>query len=257
MTVDFMGYKIFAGDIDACASEMAAEAASGRRDCRTMACLNPHSYVMARDDPDFRAALRGVDWLLPDGAGVVIAARHLDLPIPQRVTGPDTFLAVMARLDASGGSVFFLGASEETLVKIRRRMAAEYPGAVLAGTYSPPYKPNFSETDNAEMIAAVNVAQPDVLWVGMTAPKQELWLATHRGELDVGVAGAIGAAFDFFAGTVQRSPAIFRMLGLEWLPRLVQQPRRLWRRMLISAPIFLADVRRERQRKKQNPAESE
>jgi N-acetylglucosaminyldiphosphoundecaprenol N-acetyl-beta-D-mannosaminyltransferase len=99
------------------------------------------------------------------------------------------------------------------------------------------------------MIAAVNAVRPDVLWVGMTAPKQEKWLAKHRVDLDVGVAGAVGAAFDFFAGTVKRSPRMFRELGLEWLPRLIQQPLRLWRRIFISVPVFFAEVERDRKRR--------
>jgi len=249
MPVSFLGYPVFAGDVAACAEEIASEASSGKRDCRIMACINPHSYVVARDDTAFRSALRSADWLVPDGAGVVMAARWLGLPIRERVAGPDVFLAVMERLDQRKGSVFFLGASDATLAKIHARIAADYPGVVLAGTYSPPFRPEFTTEDNTAMIAAVNAARPDVLWVGMTAPKQEKWLSMHRANLKVGAAGAVGAAFDFFAGTVKRSPKVFRVLGLEWLPRLLQQPRRLWRRMFVSAPVFLAEVQRERQRR--------
>jgi N-acetylglucosaminyldiphosphoundecaprenol N-acetyl-beta-D-mannosaminyltransferase len=248
-TIDILGYDVFSGTVAECADAMVAAGAGGARECRVMACLNPHSYAVAREDTQFNAALYATDWLLPDGAGVVMAARWLGRPLGGRVTGPDTFMAALEKLDARGGSVFFLGSTEEVLTKIRDRMARDFPKVTVAGTYSPPYKPSFSAEDNAVMIAAINATSPDLLWVGMTAPKQEKWLIEHRDQLQVGVAGAVGAAFDFFAGTVKRSPAIFRKLGLEWLPRLVQQPRRLWRRMFVSAPIFLLDVYRETRRR--------
>lgn len=250
MGIDFLGYNLFDGNVAQCSDEMVAAAHGEVRKCRVMACMNPHSYTVARTDEAFRRALQLADWLLPDGSGVVLATRLLNLGITDRVTGPDTFLAVMRRLDAQGGSVYFLGSTDEVLAKIRVRMTEDFPNVVVTGTYSPPYKPNFSEDDNAAIRAAVNTARPDVLWVGMTAPKQEKWLAENRAFLNVGAAGAVGAAFDFFAGTVKRSPTLFRTLGLEWLPRLVQQPRSLWRRMLVSAPIFLADVVREVHHKK-------
>lgn len=225
---------------------MEAEALSGRRDCKVMACLNPHSYASAREDPSFDLALKGANWLIPDGVGVILAARWLGLPIRRRVSGPDVFLALMERLSESKGSVFLLGSSEATLAKIREKIGLQYPGVIVAGTYSPPFKDEFSVDENLMMLSAVNLAQPDVLWVGMTAPKQEKWLAEHRDNLIVGAAGAVGAAFDFFAGTVKRPPRLVRAWGLEWLLRLVQQPRRLWRRMLISAPAFLIAVIRYR-----------
>ena len=242
MEVSFLGFDVYSDDVMACANEIASEAMSDQRDCRFFACLNPHSYVVAGDDLAFRQALESSDWLVPDGTGVVMAARWLGIPISSRVTGPDLFMAIMERLNQSKGSVFFLGASETTLAKIRERTIRDYPGVVLSGTYSPPFKAEFSAEDDAAMVAAVNAARPDMLWVAMTAPKQEKWLAAYRGDLEVGAAGAVGAAFDFFAGTVKRSPRFFRLIGLEWLPRLLQQPRRLWRRMCISAPVFLIAV---------------
>jgi N-acetylglucosaminyldiphosphoundecaprenol N-acetyl-beta-D-mannosaminyltransferase len=109
----------------------------------------------------------------------------------------------------------------------------------IAGTYSPPFKPEFSAEDNRTMIQAINDANADVLWVGLTAPKQEKWIFEHRERLDVNFAGPIGAAFDFFVGNISRVGPFWQNMGLEWLPRLVQEPRRLWRRSLISAPRFL------------------
>jgi N-acetylglucosaminyldiphosphoundecaprenol N-acetyl-beta-D-mannosaminyltransferase len=107
---------------------------------------------------------------------------------------------------------------------------------------SPPFKDEFDEADDAAMIAAVNAARPDVLWVGMTAPKQEKWIYRNHDRLDVPFTGAIGAAFDFYAGTKKRAPQWVGQMGLEWLPRLVREPRRLWRRNLVSTPKFLYKV---------------
>ena len=109
----------------------------------------------------------------------------------------------------------------------------------LVGRLSPPFKASFSDDDVAQMLAAINDSGADVLWVAMTAPKQEKWIQAHTAQLDVKLIGAVGAVFDFYAGTVKRSPPIFQRLGLEWLPRVVRAPRRLWRRMLVSAPIFV------------------
>ena len=221
---------------------MVASAQNGARDCKAMACLNPHSYIVAREDSPFQAALHGMDWLIPDGTGVVMASKWLNAPLAGRVTGPDVFMATLEIQNRTGGSVFFLGASEETLTKIRERLARDYPNITMAGTYSPPFKPAFSDEDNAAMIAAVNAASPDLLWVGMTAPKQEKWIAQHRGQLNVGAAGAIGAAFDFFAGTVKRSPLILQRMGLEWLHRSLMSPGRLGKRNASSNPKFVAEV---------------
>lgn len=210
-----------------------------------LACLNPHSYAEARRDPVFTRALLDANWLVPDGVGIVIASKLLGGNIKDRVTGSDVFLGLHERMNGKGGmSVFFLGSTEDTLAAIRERMALDYPNITVAGTYSPPFKPEYTPVELDEMIAAVNAAHPDVLWVGMTAPKQEKWILQNLPRLNVKFAGAIGAVFDFYTGRVKRSHPAFQRLGLEWLPRLVQQPKRLWRRMFVSAPIFLRDVLR-------------
>ncbi len=211
--------------------------------CKWLACMNPHSYAASLDDGHFARALRDAEWLVPDGSGVVLASRLLGGAIRERVTGSDVFYGLHQRMNTAGGmSVFFLGATEETLALIRERMTRDYPNIRVAGSHSPPFKPDYSPAELEEMINAINVVEPDVLWVGMTAPKQEKWIHANRARLNVRFAGAIGAVFDFYAGRVKRSHPVFQRLGLEWLPRLVQQPRRLWRRMFVSAPIFLWHV---------------
>lgn len=237
--VDVASVKDFGGELYA--ALFAEPGASSRS--RWLACINPHSYAVAKDDAHFAKALEQADWLVPDGAGVVLASRILGGRIRERITGFDVFTILHQRMNRQGGhSVFFLGATEETLAQIRVRMTHDYSGVRVAGTYSPPFKATYPEEDQDAMIKAINAAKPDVLWVGMTAPKQEKWIYDNLGRLDVRFAAAIGAVFDFYTGKVKRSHPLFQRLGLEWLPRLIQQPRRLWRRMFVSAPVFLWDV---------------
>ena len=207
--------------------------------CRLLACINPHSYVVSLGNPEFSRALHGSDWLVPDGAGILIASRILGGRINQRITGSDIFHGLHNRLNNVGAKVFFLGSSETTLQGICKKMLVNWPCIRIAGTYSPPFKPVFSKEDNRAMLAAVNAAAPDVLWVGMTAPKQEKWLFDNRGSLNVKFAGAVGAVFDFYTGRVKRSHPLFQRLGFEWLPRLIREPSRLWNRNFISTPKFL------------------
>jgi N-acetylglucosaminyldiphosphoundecaprenol N-acetyl-beta-D-mannosaminyltransferase len=212
---------------------------------RVFACANPHSLHVAGSDEQFRHALVSADLLTPDGVGILLGSRILGGGIKERITGHDVFEDTCELLSPRGGSMFFLGSSEPILSLIRERLARDYPSVRLAGTYSPPFKPEFSEAESAAMIDAVNTSGADVLWVGMTAPKQEKWIQGHRDKLEVRFAGAIGAVFDFYAGTVPRSPAAFQRLGLEWLPRLLRQPRRLWRRSFVSGPSFLIQILRQ------------
>lgn len=246
MKETILGYGVDAYSVEGCCDDVFA-AVRGGGGKRWLACFNPHSYAESLTDQHFVAALKGADWLVPDGIGVVVASRMLGGRITDRVTGSDIFYGLQQRMNAAGGmKVFFLGSSEETLSEIRVRMARDYPGIELAGTYSPPFKPTYSRAELDEMIAVVNAVKPDVLWVGMTAPKQEKWIHDNLPALDVKFAGAIGAVFDFYIGRVKRSHPIFQRMGLEWLPRLLQEPRRLWRRMFVSAPIFMCHVMKQR-----------
>ncbi len=214
-------------------------------------CANPHTLQVAKKDPVLYEAIKNADLVTPDGFGIVIASKILGGTIKNRVTGSDIFWRLNHMLNQKKGfSVFFLGSTEETLRKIREKMSLEYPGIRIAGMYSPPFKHQFSDEDNRRMIEAVNNAQPDVLWVGMTAPKQEKWIYENRNKLNVKFIGAIGAVFDFYSGNVKRSHPFFQELGLEWLPRLLRQPRRLWRRNFVSSPSFLLRVIKEKGRQK-------
>ena len=210
--------------------------------------INAHSFNVAQKDPLFADALRGGDYLLPDGASIVRACRLLKAGSrpSERVTGWDLFAFEMQRLSARGGGrVMFMGSSERVLSLIRERAATDYPDLEVV-TYSPPYKAEFTAEDNAAIIHAVNAADPDLLWIGMTAPKQEKWAFAHWAELDIHChAGTVGAVFDFYAGTLQRAPLWWQKHSLEWAYRLLKEPRRMWRRYLLGNPLFAWNVLKE------------
>jgi len=247
MTVEpILGYPISTKAADACGSDIVAWMENGARG-KYFVCANPHSLEVARKDHAFDLAIRNADLIVPDGVGVVIASKILGGSIRERVTGMDIFLGLSRALDkGKGGRYFFLGSTEQNLLRIKEKMALDFPNITVAGTYSPPFKPEFSEEENKVMVDAINQANPDVLWVGMTAPKQEKWIYQNKGRLNVKFIGAIGAVFDFYTGNVKRSHPVFQMLGLEWLPRLLREPRRLWYRNFVSNPSFLLRILRQK-----------
>ena len=210
--------------------------------------VNAHSFVVAQKDPVFADALLQSDALLPDGISIVNACRWLktENAPDEKIAGADLFAYEMEKLNEEGGTCFFLGSSPATLARIEEKAKYTYPN-IRVITYSPPYKAVFTAEESQLMVNAVNAADPDLLWVGMTAPKQEKWLHDHWDELEIkGHAGAIGAVFDFFAGTVKRAPQKWIDLGLEWLYRFLKEPRRMWRRVFISDFTFFRMVVREK-----------
>ena len=223
--------------------------------------INAHSYNVAQKDELFAEALTTIEneklkfendtecvkFLIPDGASIVKACRWLKAKSQpkERIAGWDLFAFEMQRLDVKCKKddvrckVMFLGSSEKVLALIRKRAAVDYPNLDVV-TYSPPYKPEFSDEDNKAMIQAINDADPDLLWIGMTAPKQEKWTYRHWNELNIHChCGTIGAVFDFYAGTARRAPIWWQEHSLEWLYRLLMEPRRMWRRYLIGNAKFL------------------
>lgn len=203
--------------------------------------INAFSYDNARKDVLFSEALQKGDVLIPDGISIVKACRFLNAKSQpkERIAGWDLFVYEMEKLNRVGGKVMFLGSSDAVLNLIRHRVAEKYP-KIEVDTYSPPYKPVFSDEENEAMISAINHSNPDLLWIGMTAPKQEKWAYTHLDRLDVHChIGTIGAVFDFFAGTVKRAPERWQRVGLEWLYRLLSEPRRMWRRYFIGNAKFI------------------
>lgn len=247
--------------------------------------INAHSYNTARKDELFAEALTNGDVLIPDGVSIVKACRWIkakSLP-KERIAGWDLFEFEMNKLEECGmknvecgvngeecgmnnssldnsssasadhstlrsprRTVMFMGSSQKVLNLIVKRAAEVYPHLKIV-TYSPPYKPEFSEEDNKAIVEAINAADPDLLWIGMTAPKQEKWTYSHWNELNIHChVGTIGAVFDFFAGTVERAPIWWQRHGLEWLYRLLKEPKRMWRRYIIGNTLFLWNMLKEK-----------
>lgn len=241
--------------------------------------INAFSYNNARKDELFEEALMKCDYLIPDGISIVKACQFLHYVKSrpkERITGWDLFAFEMERLnkntkqylEQSGSTsapsqealpywkqqnqqrqrpvVMFMGSSPKVLDLIVKRAADVYPYLEIV-TYSPPFKPEFTVEDNRAIIKAINDTDPDLLWVGMTAPKQEKWSYANWDRLDIHChVGTVGAVFDFFAETCTRAPQAWQTMGLEWLYRLLKEPRRLWRRYIIGNTEFLWLVFREK-----------
>lgn len=208
---------------------------------RSYVCLsNPHSVMLCRRDPDMKSATVGAGLVLPDGVGILMAARILGLANSGRVTGP----ALMLQLCDWGRSVglrhYLLGGGDGIAGQLANQLTSMYPGLRVVGTYAPPFR-SLDATEDSELVQKINSASPDVLWVGLGAPKQEKWMASHLGQIQATTMIGVGAAFDFHSGNVPWAPAWMRRTGLEWLHRLLQNPRRMWRRNLDSF-TFLSQV---------------
>lgn len=210
--------------------------------------INAHSYNTAQNDTIFEQALINGDVLIPDGASIVMACKWLNVPDRpyERIAGWDLFEYEMNKLNTIGGKCFFMGSSLNVLQKIKERASKVYPNIIIE-LYSPPYKPEFSDDDNKKIIEAINKANPDLLWIGMTAPKQEKWAYSHWKDLNINChCGTIGAVFDFFAGTINRAPQWWQEHSLEWLYRLIKEPKRMWRRYIIGNTIFIWNIIKEK-----------
>jgi N-acetylglucosaminyldiphosphoundecaprenol N-acetyl-beta-D-mannosaminyltransferase len=200
--------------------------------------INQYSYCIAEQDSKFKIALQQSDILLPDGVAIVAAVKLLNGTKIKKIAGADIHQHLLKELNRKAGSCFYLGSSTDTLKKIVSRLALDFPN-VTVGSFSPPYKSEFSDADNHQMLEAVTTFQPDVLFVGMTAPKQEKWSYQHKEQLDAKIICSIGAVFDFYAGTVERPSPFWIRLRLEWFIRLVKEPKRMWKRYLYYGPVFI------------------
>lgn len=223
-----MGYEIFIDSLSAVSTKSKL----------IINTVNQYSYCMAEKDHQFKTALQASDVLLPDGVGIVGAAKLLKGKSIKKIAGADVHKYLLNQLNEQHGSCFYMGSSEKTLERIKDRISKEYPNIKVA-THSPPFKKEFSAKENIEIITTVNGFQPDVLFIGMTAPKQEKWSLIHKDEISVkGPICSIGAVFDFYAGTLPRPSRFWRQLGLEWMCRLIKEPKRMWKRYIYFGVIF-------------------
>ncbi|MBN1346451.1 MAG: WecB/TagA/CpsF family glycosyltransferase [Phycisphaerae bacterium] len=213
---------------------------------------NPYSVGLCHRDADMRRATSLAGLTLPDGVGIIWAANQLGHPHRGRVAGPSFMLKVCDRGREHGYRHFFYGGGEGVADRLAERLCQRFPGLSVAGTYCPPFRPLTRQEDD-EIVATINQARPDVLWVGLGAPKQEKWMLEHVGRIDRAVMVGVGAAFDFHSGNVRWAPPLVRRLGLEWAYRLTQEPKRLAGRNIYNI-IFAAKVMSERLRTRRHQA---
>jgi N-acetylglucosaminyldiphosphoundecaprenol N-acetyl-beta-D-mannosaminyltransferase len=200
--------------------------------------INQYSYCIAEKDELYKKSLQESDVLLPDGISIVLAAQFLNSTKFKKIAGADVHEHYLKQLNHTSGRCFHLGASVKTLTLIKNKIALLYPN-ITVGTFSPPYKSVFTSEDNNNMISSVNSFYPDVLFVGMTAPKQEKWTYINKKDLDVKIICNIGAVFDFYSGLIKRPNSVWINLGLEWFGRLIKEPSRLSKRYFYYGPIFV------------------
>ena len=196
-----------------------------------------HGVMESRRHPYIRDIHNRADMVVPDGMSVVWAMHWLGYGWVERVYGPDLMLAICRRSVNYGYKHFFYGGAPGVPELLAQRLQGRFPGLNVIGMYSPPFRPLTPEED-AEIVAMINDAQPDVVWVGLSTPKQEMWMAEHKDKLRNVIMIGVGAAFDFHAGVKRQAPRWMQPMGLEWLFRLSQEPRRLWKRYLPNIPVF-------------------
>lgn len=217
--VEVFGFRVFSDDLDKIPL---------RHPCATVSTISPNSYGLTTRDPQFRRALQQADYLVLDGVYFALASLLLQGRGIRPNQGPDVFAFFMRKLEVLQGRAFFLGSSPQTLDKIHRRAAADYPHVAVAG-YSPPFKAEFDAQDNRLMLERINGFAPDVVFVGMTAPKQEKWAHRHCRELNAKLVISIGAVFDWYAGNEKPVEPIWWKLRLGWLVRTIRRPEILKR----------------------------
>lgn len=229
-SIDVLGYPVYNSTLD-------------KADYSRKVLINtfsPNSYGLALKDPSFKTALTNTDILVLDGIGIALGAIVLHGKNIKKIAGQDCFDYFTAKLNQTGGRCFFMGSTDNTLEKIRQRMAREYP-RVTVGSYSPPFKPEFSPEDDRAIVGAINAFRPDVLFIGLTAPKQEKWGYQHKDEINAPVICTIGNVFDWYAGNSKRPARIWINLRLEWLVRIFLRPE-IFRRNTKNQLMFVRDV---------------
>jgi N-acetylglucosaminyldiphosphoundecaprenol N-acetyl-beta-D-mannosaminyltransferase len=216
---------------------------AGRHESRYVCICNVHSVVTARQDPQFAEVVQRADMSTPDGAPVAWMLRKTGHMTQERINGPDLMWRFCAQAASSGQSMYLYGGMPKTLEILQQRLLAEFPGLRIAGAYSPPFRA-LTEAEDEAAVQAINASGAGVVWVSLGCPKQELWMASHRGRINAVMVG-VGAAFDYHAGTIKRAPLWMQRSGLEWLHRFASEPRRLWRRYLVTNTLFIFHAMRQ------------
>ena len=233
-----LGVRVNAVDLDGAVSRVEDWIAE-RKQARWVAVMNVHMVMTARDNAAFEQVVADADMVVPDGMPLVWTARRSGFPAQTRVAGPDLFATFLEQTHECGYRHFFYGGTSEVLDSLVARVNAQFPKTKIVGMYAPPFR-LLTAKEDAEVVAMINDADPDVIWVGLGCPKQERWMFEHRDRLNSGVMLGVGQVFDIYAGKIRRAPAWMQRTGTEWLYRLCAEPKRLWRRYLVYNTRFLA-----------------
>lgn len=211
-----------------------------RRESRAVCICNVHSIITARQNPSHAHALKSADMVTPDGEPVAWMLRRNGHGGQERISGPDLMWTCCRRASEAGIETFLYGGTQNTLRKLEHRLHKEFPGINIVGTFSPPFRALTAEEDTA-IVDMINQSGARIVWVGLGCPRQEAWMNAHQGRVNAVMVG-VGAAFDFHAGIVKRAPLWMRQHGLEWLHRLLQDPRRLAKRYIVGNSLFMTAV---------------
>jgi N-acetylglucosaminyldiphosphoundecaprenol N-acetyl-beta-D-mannosaminyltransferase len=233
-------FSVFGSPIDVIGWQEAISRIAGwaaARESRYVCICNAHSVVTATSDAAFSVAVQQADMATPDGAPVAWLIRKQTGQAQHRINGPDLMWRYLAEGAGHGGPVFLYGGTEKTLQILRSRLTEAFPDLLIAGTYSPPFRSLTVEEDE-RVVEMINTSGASTVWVSLGCPKQEKWMAEHRGRIRAVMIG-IGAAFDYHAGTLNRAPLWMQRKGLEWLHRLASEPGRLWKRYLATNSLFI------------------
>ena len=240
-TVPVLSVSIDVMHWDTALSRIAQWAAN--RDSRYVCVCNSHAVVSAGQDPAFCQVVSEADMVTADGAPVAWMVRRLGYRDQQRINGPDLMWKYCALAARRGESIYLYGGASATLATLQHRLVQAFPGLRVAGAYSPPFR-TLTAAEDAAAVATINASGAGTVWVSLGCPKQENWMAEHRGRVNAVMIG-VGAAFDYHAGTIHRAPLPVQRLGLEWLHRLISEPRRLWRRYLVTNTLFVLGAVRQ------------
>lgn len=216
-------------------SRLAAWAAN--RESRYVCICNAHSVVSTRQDVTFSEVIRNADMATPDGAPVAWLMRRRGFTEQERINGPDLMWRYCAEAELRDESIYLYGGTPQTLEALKIKLLDNFPNLKVSGAYSPPFRQLSTEEDTA-VVNSINASGAGTVWVSLGCPKQELWMAEHRGRINAVMVG-VGAAFDYHANTIQRAPLWMQHNGLEWLFRLCSEPRRLWKRYLVTNTLFV------------------
>jgi N-acetylglucosaminyldiphosphoundecaprenol N-acetyl-beta-D-mannosaminyltransferase len=238
-SANILGVPISAVDMDAAVHTIGGWISSKRRDY--VCVCNVHTVMECQKDEATLQVYRDAGMVTPDGMPLVWVSRLMGQHGVRRVYGPDLMLAVFEQSAARGWRHFLYGGAPGVADALASKMRSQFSGLQIAGTYCPPFRA-LTSTEATEVVDRINRSGADIVWIGIGAPRQELWMAEHRNALDAPVLIGVGAAFDFLSGGKPQAPRWMMNSGLEWLFRLASEPRRLWRRYLINNPRFVWQV---------------